>query len=243
MNQPSMSPRDPADSQPPRGHHAQQSHATSGARDKDIPPTPTSTPENPAAGSPAKRQIADLVPIVYDDLRRYAQAYLRRQPAGFTLGPTELVNEACIQLIERAKVDWQSPEHFRAIAVRKIWQVILDHHRRRGAQKRGGHAARTPVDPDEIEIRWHDRVVDVLDVGDALDGLAAESQRLHDVVMLHWFGGMKYAEVAKVLAVSSSTVEKDFRYALAWLNRRLEDVKTTDGRTEDDRTGDGASGA
>lgn len=173
--------------------------------------------KRPAAGAEA------LMPLVYDDLRRFAEGYLRRQPRGFTLQPTELVNEACLQIIERAHVDWQSPEHFRAIAVRKIWQVILDHHRRRNAAKRGGgQSGRLPIDPDELEIKWHDRQVDVMDLGAALDALAAESRRMHDVVMLHWFGGMKYDDVAKVLGVSSSTVEKDFRYALAWLNQRLE---------------------
>lgn len=164
----------------------------------------------------------DLVPLVYDDLRRFAEGYLRRQPRGFTLQPTELVNEACIQLIERSHVQWQSPEHFRAIAVRKIWQVILDHHRHRNAQKRGGHANKVAMDPDELTIQWHDRVIDALDLGNALHALRTESQRLHDIVILHWFGGMKYDDVAKVLTVSSSTVEKDFRYALAWLSRRLD---------------------
>ena len=176
------------------------------------------------ADAPEKTPInaEQLVPLVYDDLRRFADGYLRRQPRGFTLQATELVNEACIQLMERSKIEWESPEHFRAIAVRKIWQVILDHHRRRGAQKRGGAVARLPVDPDDIEIRWHDRVVDVIDLGAALDDLAKESRRMSDVVMLHWFGGMKYSAVAKVLKVSVSTVEKDFRYALAWLSRRLD---------------------
>lgn len=164
---------------------------------------------------------ADLVPIVYDDLRHFAQGYLRRQPQGFTMQPTDLVNEACIQLLERSNVEWKSPEHFRAIAVRKIWQVITDHHRRRNAQKRGGKANRIPVDPDDLDIRWNNRTIDVLDLDQALEGLAKESKRLHDVVMLHWFGGMKYADIANVLSVSASTVEKDFRYALAWLNRNL----------------------
>jgi RNA polymerase sigma-70 factor (ECF subfamily) len=173
--------------------------------------------------TPSEQPAAEeLLPLVYDDLRRFAEGYLRRQPPNFTLQPTELVNEACLQLIERARVAWQSPEHFRAIAVRKIWQVLLDHHRRRNAQKRGGRAVNIGVDPDALVIQWHDRVIDAIDLANALDALQAESRRLHDVVMLHWFGGMKYDDVAKVLDVSASTVEKDFRYALAWLSRRLE---------------------
>ena len=75
---------------------------------------------------------------------------------------------------------------------------------------------------DSIGIEWHDRQVELLDLADALDELAKQHARLNDVIILHWFGGLKYADVACMLGVSPSTVEKDFRYALAWLNRRLD---------------------
>lgn len=187
-----------------------------------------------------------LVEIVYDELREIAGAFFRRQPAGFTLRPTELVNEACLHLIRHANVKWESPDHFRAIATKKIWQVVVDHLKRRGAQKRGGRMPRggasrtaqpqstgsgerrepasapwTRVPLESVAVEWADRTVDLLDLAEALEGLASESGRLYDVVMLHWFGGMKHADVALCLGVSPSTVEKDFRYALAWLSRRL----------------------
>ena len=181
-----------------------------------------------------------LVPLVYDELRRAAQRYFRNQPAGFTLRPTDMVDEACLHLIQHARVEWQSPEHFRAIATKKIWQVVVDHLKHRHARKRGGArrpaatdaAANRPTEAkaergwqrvplEAIAVEWRDRVVDLLDLAEALEGLAGESRRLNDVVTLHWFGGLKYAEVASYLGVSTSTVEKDFRYALAWLNRRL----------------------
>lgn len=197
---------------------------------------------------PSKKQRAateELVPLVYEELRQVAHRYFRSQGPGFTLRPTEVVDEACLHLIQHSRVEWESSEHFRAIATRKIWQVIVDHLKKRYARKRGGvslAAATAPEEPtakappdaaaagerqwqrvplEGVTVEWHDRAVDVLDLAEALDGLAAESTRLKEVVMLHWFGGLKYAEVARCLGVSSSTVEKDFRYALAWLNRRL----------------------
>jgi RNA polymerase sigma factor (sigma-70 family) len=192
----------------------------------------------------------DLVPLVYQELREVARRYFRNQPPGFTLRPTELVNEACLHLLQHAPGPWNSPEHFRAIATRKIWQVIIDHLKRRHADKRGGgrpptaaHTASTPPTPkpdsgapetppankrwqrvplESIPIEWHDRQIELLDLAEGLHDLAEQHARLNEVVILHWFGGLKYADVARLLGVSPSTVEKDFRYALAWLNRRLD---------------------
>lgn len=190
---------------------------------------------------PSEEQRAateEMMTLVYDELRQEAQRYFRRQPPGFTLRPTELVNEACINLIKHSRVDWKSPEHFRAIATKKIWQVVIDHLRERNAKKRGGACQRSAAPPpnagtepagrpwqrvplDAVVVEWRDRTVDLLDLAEGLEELSVESQRLSDVVTLHWFGGLTYADTAKALGVSASTVEKDFRYALAWLSRRL----------------------
>jgi len=199
--------------------------------------------EDPA-GEP-ERAAEQLMPLIYDELRAVAQRYFRRQPAGFTLRPTEIVHEACLHLIQCCDPQWTSTAHFRAIATRKIWQVIVDHLKRRYAQKRGGAALHPPITSDSetdhtapttdkgpwrripldrVTVEWRSQQVDLLDLADALDALAAESHRLHDVVMLHWFGGMTHAEVAHQLGVSNSTAEKDFRYALAWLHRRLNEA-------------------
>ena len=186
-----------------------------------------------ASDNPRQALTEELVPLVYDELRKAAQSYFRRQPPGFTLRPTELVNEACLHLLQHGRGQWDSPEHFRAIATLKVWQVVVDHLKQRQALKRGGRP-RTPrpdsrdvppqrrrVSLEAVEIQWSDRSVDLLDLADALNALGAESARLREVVMLHWFGGFNYADVARLLGVSASTVEKDFRYALAWLNRKL----------------------
>ena len=186
----------------------------------------------------------DLAPLVYQELRNIARLYFRRQNPGFTLRPTELVNEACLHLLRHAPGPWDSPEHFRAIATQKIWQIIIDHLKRRNASKRGGGGRRhkpdsvapddaggaPPAEPDRwrripldsIRIEWHDRQIELIDLADALDDLAKNHERHNRVVMLHWFGGLKYDDTARLLGVSPSTVEKDFRYALAWLNRRLD---------------------
>lgn len=178
--------------------------------------------------------MEELLPLVYDELRAVARRYFRRQPAGFTLRPTEVVHEACLHLLHHGQDAWQNADHFRAVAARKIWQVVVDQLKRRYARKRGGGSRTTStknaaakaepwrrVPLDTVAVEWCDRTVDLLDLAEAMEALSAESSRLGEVVLLHWFGGLTYETVAKTLGVSASTVEKDFRYALAWLNRRL----------------------
>lgn len=191
-----------------------------------------STPEQRA-------ELEALVPEVYQELRALARDYFRRQRAGFTLQPTEMVNEACLQLLERGSLSFENAQHFRAIATRKMWQVIVDHVRTRRALKRGGRGINNPesgaaeeirthragwqrMPIDMLEIEWRDQPVDVLDLADALEALGELQARLKDCVMLRWFAGLTAAETARELGVSKSTVEKDYRFALAWLNRRLQ---------------------
>lgn len=161
-----------------------------------------------------------LIPAVYQELRLIARSFLRRQDSSFTLQPTELVNEACMQILTRGCGDCSSAPHFRAIATRKIWQVLVDHIRKRTSQKRD---ARRTVrsETGSIEVPWLDRTVDLIDLADTLDVLARRRTRLREVIMLHCFGGMTYNEVGEVLGVSASTVEKDFRFALACVEQSL----------------------
>lgn len=161
-----------------------------------------------------------LIPAVYQELRLIARSFLRRQDSNFTLQPTELVNEACMQILVRGCGDCGSVPHFRAIATRKIWQVLVDHLRKRTSQKRD---ARRTVrsETGSIEVPWLDRTVDLIDLADTLDALAWRRERLREVIMLHCFGGLTYREVGEVLGVSASTAEKDFRFALAWVERSL----------------------
>lgn len=174
--------------------------------------------------------VEQLMPLVYEELRQVAKSYFRKQRPGFTLHPTELVNEACVHLLQKPPAKWSDSEHFRAIATRKIWQVVVDHVRHRKAHKRGGSAQEDSIAAKEwqkvplesVMIEWHDRPIELLDLAEALEDLSEYHSRLHEVVVLHWFGGLTYADTARLLNVSASTAEKDFRFAMAWLSRRLE---------------------
>jgi len=183
-----------------------------------------------------------MIDSIYDELRDVAERYLRRQPSDFTLCPTEIVHEACIHCLEHGSSNWTSTSHFRAIATCKIWQVIVDHLKHREALKRGGRGiepsasyqqsdgvvpARLSVSWNRVPlgnvtVEWGDAQIDLLDLAEAMDELGRTSRRLRDVVTLHWLGGLTHAEVGNELGLSASTVEKDFRYALAWLSRRLQ---------------------
>lgn len=190
----------------------------------------------------------ELLELVYDELKVVAERYFQRQAPGFTMSPTEMVHETYLHLIRSGHADWTSTGHFRAIAIRKMWQVVIDHLKHRHAQKRNGRAwAQDSPEPgqgrdgaasvgnrlqrmplESVLVEWHDRDVELLDLADALAHLGQESHRLREVVTLHWFGGMTHAEVAQDLGVSASTAEKDFRYAIAWLNRRLKGSGTSE---------------
>jgi len=184
----------------------------------------------------------EFMEVVYDELRAVAARYFYRQPPGFRLRPREIVHEAYIHLTEHGPGEWRCIDDFRAIAIHKMWQVVVDHVKQQRAQKRGGatplrRGSKAETDaPDSggpvrrwkrvplerITVEWRDRDVDVVDVDDALAELGQENRRWCCVVVLHWFGGMPHAKVARLLDVSPSTAEKDFRKALAWLNRHLQ---------------------
>lgn len=185
---------------------------------------------------------------MYAELRRIARHYIRRQPPGFTLRPTELVHEACLRLIREGVKGCQDEARFRAIAAKQISQAVVDHVRRRNSKKRGGGGIRNgkhppieettePAGPEapqprrwsrvpleSIDVEVEERHVVLLDLADALGALQNESSRLHDVIVLRWFGGLKNSDIAQYLDISTSAVEKDHRHAIAWLSRRLDEA-------------------
>lgn len=172
-----------------------------------------------------------LVPLVYDELRALARRELRREGPGQTLQPTELVHDAYLRLVD-LELSWQDRLHFYRMAARTMRRVLVDHARARRAEKRGGGAvlvtldeACGPGDPPRSETS------DVLDLADALDRLAKLDERLSQGVELFYFGGLTYAEIAQALGISSATVDRDLRFARAWLRRELDPAETgnTDG--------------
>lgn len=163
--------------------------------------------------------LDELMPLVYDELRRLAGGYLRGERPGQTLRPTDLVSEAYLRLVDGAPLDWDGRAHFFAIAARAMRQVLVDSARQRSAGKRGG--GERPVTFDEAGAAACDRPEGLVALDDALSELAKNDERKAKVVELFYFGGLSQAEIASMLVVHVNTVSRDLRFAEAWLKSRL----------------------
>ncbi len=150
-----------------------------------------------------------LTPLVYDELRRVAAAYVARHSS--PLQPTEVVNEVFERLLERKQLDWQDHTHFFAFCARVIRNILVDHFRH--------HRRQTSLSAAEFSPQSQD--LDLLKLNEALDDLAELDPRASRVVELRFFGGLTEEKTAKVLQVSVPTVKRDWRKARAWLNREL----------------------
>jgi len=163
----------------------------------------------------------ELVPIVYQELRRLAHYHLRRERDGHTLQTTALVHEVYVRLCGQDELQWENRAHFFAVAARMMRRILVDYARRRGAEKRGGAAVRLPLD-DAVGLPASDRF-DLLAVDGALDELAAFDARKCQVVEMRFFAGLKAKEIAAVLKTTEATVRRDWNIAKAWLFRYLEE--------------------
>jgi RNA polymerase sigma factor (TIGR02999 family) len=162
---------------------------------------------------------ATLMPHVYGELKAIAEGYMIRQRADHTLQPTALVNEAYVKLFDRSVIDWKDRGHFYALAARAMRQLLVDHARARRRKKRGG--GRREVTLDEAVAKAAGIEVDLLALDEALRELAELDPRQAQVVELRYFGGLEVAQVAQMLEVSVTTVEREWRSARAWLGSRL----------------------
>jgi RNA polymerase sigma-70 factor (ECF subfamily) len=169
-----------------------------------------------AHGDP--RAQDDLLPLVYQELRRQATAYLRRERTGHTLQPTALVHEAYLRLVGQ-RVDWRNRLHFFAIAAQMMRRVLVDHARAHHAAKRPDPALRVAI--DERLRTVEPQTCDLLLLDQALNELGDLDPRQGRIVELYYFGGLSEDEVAGVLSVSRSTVAREWRSAKAWLYRRM----------------------
>lgn len=160
-----------------------------------------------------------LAPLVYDELRRIAARCLRRERLDHTLQPTALVNEAFLKLIDQRRVTWQNRAHFFAVSARLMRRVLVDHARAHHAGKRGGHLARVSLDDAVIGARARD--ADLVALDDALRELERRDPDAARLVELRYFAGLTTRETAEVLGVSTSTVEREWVAARAWLFRAL----------------------
>ena len=166
-----------------------------------------------------------LLPIIYEHLRRIAHEHFKRERPDHTLQPTILVHEAYLHLTHGASVQWQGRAHFFNLAARAMRRLLVDHARGRGAQKRGGQQRRVPLESAGVGelIQPEARAgLDFVALDGALGKLAAAYPRPGRVVELRFFGGLEASEIAGILEVSESTVKRDWQVAKLWLLRELD---------------------
>ncbi|MCM3876609.1 MAG: sigma-70 family RNA polymerase sigma factor [Thermoanaerobaculia bacterium] len=166
-----------------------------------------------------KEALQKLIPLVYSDLRKRAEGYLRKERSGHTLQPTALVNEAYLKLVDQKSVRWQNRAHFHAVAARAMREVLVDYARRRQAEKRGG--AQTRISLDEAGPMAMPRSLDLLSLDMALARLATLDERQSKLVELRVFGGLTIDEAAHAMGISAATVSREWRHAEAWLHREM----------------------
>lgn len=168
---------------------------------------------------------AELLPMVYEQLRTIARNLFRAQPSDHTLQPTALVHEAYLKMIRAPDDIWQNRVHFFAVAATAMRQILHDRARRRAADKRGGDGWRMPL--ENIPEPSNGGVMNIVELDAALEKLFEIAPRQARLVELRYFGGLTIEEASQVLGVSHGTVEKDWRVARAWLRRELSDDTRT----------------
>ncbi|HKV41135.1 MAG TPA: sigma-70 family RNA polymerase sigma factor [Blastocatellia bacterium] len=166
-----------------------------------------------------KAALDRLIPIVHSELRRLAAHYMRQERPGHTLQGTALVNEAYVRLADCAQTRWQDRAHFFAVAAQVMRHILIDHARASKFAKRGGGAVKVSL--DEAAVLSDDRAAGLIALDDALSALAALDPRKSQVVELRFFGGLSIEETADVLKVSPMTVQREWRWAKAYLHREL----------------------
>ncbi len=167
------------------------------------------------------KAAAELLPLLYSDLRRLGRALMRRESPGQTLQATALVHEAYVRVVGTNDPGWEGRGHFFGAAARAMRQILVDQARRKSAAKRGGDWKRVGVDAEAVPIEAP--CDDVLALNDAIEKLEAEDPDKAKIVMLRFFAGLAVDEVATVLGLSKTKVEREWRYTRAWLAREMDE--------------------
>src|SRR3989454_1357049 len=163
--------------------------------------------------------LAQMMPLVYNELRRLAQRYLQRERPDHTLQATALVHEAYLRLVDQRQAQWQNRAHFFGLAAQMMRRILVDHARHHHAAKRGGAEPKLSLD----EAVWvsAEHATDLTALDDALNRLAVLDPQHSRLVELRFFGGLTIEETAEVLGVSPATVKREWRLARAWLYREF----------------------
>jgi RNA polymerase sigma-70 factor, ECF subfamily len=166
-----------------------------------------------------KTALDQLVPVVYDELRRQASRYLRREAGGHTLQTTALVNEAYLRLVDQKNIRWQNRAQFFGIAAQLMRRILVDHARAKHRAKRGGRDVRVTLD-DAVAIAANQEI-DLIALDAALDRLAQIDEQQSKIVEMRFFSGLNVEETAEALSISPATVKRDWNVAKAWLYREM----------------------
>jgi len=170
-------------------------------------------------GNGDKDALDALVPLVYDELRRQAARYLRRESPGHTLQTTALIHEAYLRLVDQKNVRWQNRAHFFGIAANMMRRILVDHARTKKRAKRGGSNIR--VSFRDVAAPKQNQEVDVVAIDRALEKLNKIDEQQSKIVELRFFSGLTVEETATVLGISPATVKRDWSMAKAWLHREI----------------------
>src|SRR6185503_1652222 len=161
--------------------------------------------------------LDELMPLVYDELRRLARRHMARERRDHTLQTSALINEAYLRLVDQKDFQWQNRAHFFAVAAQVMRHILIDHARRYQYAKRGAGAQKIAL--DEAAVFTEQRAAEFVALDDALAALATLDPRRSEIVELRFFGGLSIEETAEVLKISSPTVQREWRAARAWLSR------------------------
>ncbi len=164
--------------------------------------------------------LSELLPLVYDELRRLADNYLRRERSDHTLQPTALVHEAYLRLVGQNPIEWQNRAHFFGIAARLMREILIEYARGRNSQKRGGEYKTQIAVSDAVGFNYEEQF-DVIAVDEALKKLESLDERQARIVELKFFGGLTIEEIAEVLEISAATVKREWSTAKLLLYKML----------------------
>lgn len=163
--------------------------------------------------------LDDLMPIVYDELRRMAKRFMNRQDSGHTMQTTELIHEAYLKLLGNEEKNWKNRSHFFGVAAQAMRHILVDHARSKHSQRRGGDKQKITL--AENQFVTNERADEIVALDDALTRLAELDERKSRVVEMKFFAGLNFEEIAEVLQMSIITIKRDWSFARNWLSKEI----------------------